>query len=204
MSDSGAWYNNEQMGKKFLTKEKDIKGFTLIELLVSIGIIAALSAAVVVALNPVELFRQARDTQRVSSLATLNKAINILQAGAPNFASLLGTKHQVYISLPDTASDCPNLKLILPALPADPSDPPDWTYHCATQENLLKTDGTGWLPIDLSSVQAVSIPALPKDPLNQYDPAVPAQAYFYTYATDGLGHYELNAKTESKKFGIQQ
>lgn len=182
--------------------EKNGAGFTLIELLVSIGIIAALSTVVIITLNPAELFRQARDTQRVSSLATLNQAINILQASTPDFVSLLGDKHVVYISIPDTESDCRNLNL--PALPSNPLDPPNWTYHCVSSDNLLKTDSNGWLPINFSAVSNISLSTLPKDPLNQYNSAEPAQAYFYTYATDGLGHYELNAKTESRKFGIQQ
>jgi prepilin-type N-terminal cleavage/methylation domain-containing protein len=45
--------------------------FTLIELLVVIAIIGMLAVVVILTLNPVELFRQARDSNRLSDLATL-------------------------------------------------------------------------------------------------------------------------------------
>jgi len=50
------------------------KGFTLIELLVVVAIIAVLAVAVVLVLNPVQLIKQARDSTRISDLATLNSA----------------------------------------------------------------------------------------------------------------------------------
>jgi prepilin-type N-terminal cleavage/methylation domain-containing protein len=47
------------------------KGFTLIELLVVIGIIAILTAAVTIAVNPGRQFAQARDTQRRADISAL-------------------------------------------------------------------------------------------------------------------------------------
>ena len=52
------------------------KGFTLLELLIVIGILAILAGVVVLVLNPAELLRQARDSQRISDLSTMRSAIS--------------------------------------------------------------------------------------------------------------------------------
>ena len=51
------------------------KGFTLIELLIVIAIIAILAVVVVLTLNPAELLRQARDSNRISDFATIKSAL---------------------------------------------------------------------------------------------------------------------------------
>lgn len=58
--------------KKFIALKK---GFTLIELLVVIGIIAILTAAVTIAVNPGRQFAQARDTQRRADISALVNAV---------------------------------------------------------------------------------------------------------------------------------
>lgn len=64
---------------------KTAKGFTLIELLVVIGIIAILSALVLLAINPAEIQRKSRDTTRFSDLTAIRKAIDftIADNGGP-------------------------------------------------------------------------------------------------------------------------
>ncbi len=52
------------------------KGFTLIEVLVVIGLIAVLSAIVLVAVNPSRQFKLARDSQRVSNMNSIVNAIH--------------------------------------------------------------------------------------------------------------------------------
>lgn len=63
------------------------KGFTLIELLIVIGILAVLATVTVIALNPAQLFAQARDSQRMSDLSAVVGAINyyILNTSSPAF-----------------------------------------------------------------------------------------------------------------------
>ncbi len=51
------------------------KGFTLIEVLLVIGIIAVLAAGIIIALNPGRQFARTRDTQRVTHLNDILKAI---------------------------------------------------------------------------------------------------------------------------------
>ena len=52
------------------------KGFTLIEVLVVIGIIALLSAVVIVAVNPARQFKLARDSQRTSNMNSIVNALH--------------------------------------------------------------------------------------------------------------------------------
>jgi prepilin-type N-terminal cleavage/methylation domain-containing protein len=81
------------------------RGFTLIELLVVIAIIAILAVVVVLTLNPAELLRQSRDSNRVSDMATLTSALNLYntdQGGATSYN--MGSINTVYVSLPDPAA----------------------------------------------------------------------------------------------------
>ena len=64
---------------KFLN-HKNNSSFTLIELLVVLALVAILSVVVVMTLNPAELIKQARDSNRLSDLATINTALNLFSA----------------------------------------------------------------------------------------------------------------------------
>jgi type IV pilus assembly protein PilA len=64
------------------------KGFTLVELLVVIGILAILTAIVLVAVNPGRQFAQARDTQRRADVNTISSAIIAYMADPINKGNL--------------------------------------------------------------------------------------------------------------------
>ena len=165
------------------------KGFTLLELLIVIAVIAILVIVVLLILNPAELFKQARDGNRVSDMDTLNKALLLASFEGVS----MGTANTTYVSIPDPAAtstlgdQCQGLGL--PALPSGNS------YHCANTSYYKKTDGTGWLGINLTSISSGSpIGSLPADPTNQSSTAL-----YYTYTTDGK-NYEITCILESQKY----
>ena len=167
------------------------RGFTLIELLVVIAILAILAVVVVLTLNPAELLRQSRDSQRVSDMATLNSAIGLYntdQSGSQGFS--MGNASSVYVSLTDTTSTCANLGLA--------SLPTGDTYACASSTSSRTTNGSGWIPINFSTISAGSpLGSLPMDPTNQS-----SSGLYYTYATNGT-QYEVTSLFESQKYKAQ-
>jgi type II secretory pathway pseudopilin PulG len=159
------------------------KSFTLVELLVVIGILAILTAAVFLVINPVEYLKQARDTTRMSDLDSIDKALAVLETqGITSF----GTALTVYVSIADNASStCGSLGL--------PSLPSGYAYACVTSANLQKINGTGWIPVDFTQSPALSLAALPIDPVN-----ATSTGNYYTYVTGGS--WELATSLESTKY----
>ncbi len=160
--------------------------FTLVELLIVIGILAILTAAVVVVLNPAELLKQARDSKRLQDLTSIDKSLQVSQAIYPDIS--LGTASTVYVSIADTTSTCANIGL--------PTLPSGWSYNCVTSANLINSDGTGWIPVnfqDTNLVGAVQLSALPIDPIN-----TTSTGLYYTYAMGGS--WQITSLTESEKY----
>ena len=131
--------------------------FTLVELLIVIGILAILTAAVVIVLNPAELLKQGRDSTRMTDLASLSSAIRNLQTQSESALSS-STAQTLYISVPDTSGTCANLGL--------PSLPSGYSYHCVPTASSTRVDGTGWLPVNLTASSIQSLSRLPLDPTN--------------------------------------
>ena len=170
---------------KFLN-HKNNSSFTLIELLVVLALVAILSVVVVMTLNPAELIKQARDSNRLSDLATINTALNLFSADVTS--GFMGTSTVVYVSIPDTSPTCANL-----GLPALPTSTIVYTYNCATSANLRNTNGTGWIPVNFQRISSNSpISQLPIDPIN-----TTTTGNYYTYVSGGS--WILTAIPESVK-----
>lgn len=150
----------------------------------------AIFAVILYFLNPPELFRRARDSDRLSQISNLGRVIN--NAGVEQ--SLADAK-KIYISVadpnaqPGERTECGGLfsrGLLLASLPSG------WEYDCVSRENLTNTDGTGWIPINFSS--STPIRSLPIDPINTVE-----SGYYYSYISDG--RYALaSALLESHKY----
>lgn len=202
------------------------KGFTLLELLIVISIIAILSVILIVALNPAETLRKARDTQRISDLASLKTALGIYVTTktTPQLDGTSGTVNDKCDEA-DTADE----ELWVSALTAnespgetidDATPPSGWTAAATSWQQPTTTavatliDGTGWIPVNLSSITGGSpISNLPMDPINDLSittrtisastkSAVTNSAQTYRYACSTANVvFELNAVLESAAFG---
>ncbi len=166
-----------------------ISSFTLVELLIVIGILAILTAVIVVILNPAELLKQARDSQRIQDLTAIEHTLQLLETQDPDVFVGISTS-VVYISIPDpTSASC--IGLSLPALPAGYTN-----YACVTDaDELRKADGNGWIPINFNTTFS-SLPTLPVDPINSV-----SQGLYYTMVMGGS--FEVNALLESNKYRPQ-
>ena len=102
--------------------DRRLKGFTLVELIVVIGILAALLAIVLVAINPGRQFAQANNTQRRSDVNAILNSVS--QYAADNRGALptgidLTPRTICGPTDPDPLSTCPD------ATSVDPDDTPD-------------------------------------------------------------------------------
>ena len=180
-------FKNQKFIRVVNARKASTAGFTLIELLIVVGILATLSAVIIIVLNPSELFKQARDSKRLTEIATLKKALNVASLELPTSAQ--GSAQTIYISVPDAGlsenetSACPGMV-----------PPSGWQYHCVSSANLTRTDGSGWLPVNFASLSSESpVSALPIDPVN-----TTSSGMYYAYIPGGS--YALSASLESLKY----
>ncbi len=117
------------------------KGFTLVELLIVIGILAILTAAVVVILNPAELLKQARDAKRFSDLDSVKSAIALYLATVSD--PVLGqTAYCMVGEVFDNGKNC-------------------------TARTSTAINGVGWVGVNISEASGGSpLASLPFDPVN--------------------------------------
>ena len=116
------------------------KGFTLVELLIVIGILAVLTSAVVVVLNPAQLLAQARDSQRMSDLDAVRSSISFYLSTATSTS--LGTTAYCMASTTSGGTAC-------------------------TQNSSTVVTGTGWVSVSLTQSSGGSpLSVLPTDPTN--------------------------------------
>lgn len=166
------------------------KGFTLVELMIVIAILAILAAIVIFALNPAELFRRARDSQRMSDLRVLSSAVSYYLAdvttpyldGATNTLCTGGSGADTIF-----------------ATAANSSAPLGWTWINSTARTV---DGNGWLKINFTSSSAAPIGQLPMDPSNNGPTGTPST--MYVFACDTTLNYELNANMESTSYKLKE
>lgn len=177
-------------------KENKAKGFTLLELLIVIAILAILSVALVLILNPAETLRKSRDSQRMSDLATMKTAIGLYLTtvttpvldGGTNTLCIGGTGNDtIFYSGTVTGG----LEIGTTGF---------W-LGSTTGTGVKGNDG--WLPVDLGAISGGSpISNLPVDPINSIAaPGTPVSTDLaYRYACNNTNTtFEINAVLESNE-----
>jgi prepilin-type N-terminal cleavage/methylation domain-containing protein len=159
------------------------KGFTLVELLIVIALIAVLSVAIILALNPAELLKQGRDSTRISDLGTVNSALSLFFVDVATSSMPSGG---CYVHVSSGMTNC-NQRFNTSSTPVT-----------STSQAI---NGTGWIPINLTLMTTgTPLPRYPIDPTND-------NTYYYAFRASttptGIGFYEINARLESTKYSPQ-
>jgi len=161
------------------------KGFTLLELLIVIGILAVLSTTMVLVINPAEMLRRARDSQRISDLNTIKSALAfyLTEAASPSLDGGSSTVMFVYkpATLTITGTTCGGKT----------------SRNDSTSQVV---NGSGWIPVNLASLTGGSpISGYPVDP-NPYN-----DKRYYIYLPDqNTLTFELLANMESTTYSAQE
>lgn len=153
------------------------RGFTLLELLIVIGILAILSTTMIIVINPAQMLKKARDSQRISDLNTMKTAIAfyITETATPSIGTVYSTK---------TYSDVLNVDCGAGA-------------GVSTSTTQL-TDGTGWIPVNFDGMTSGSpIGSLPTDPNKTAIGASPGRYYVYQVGSETTYTFKLYANMES-------
>ncbi len=176
------------------------KGFTLIELLVVIAIVAVLAVVVILTLNPAELLRQARDSNRISDLGTMKSVLSIYLADVNvTGTSPLGTWPKVYTNSNGNSAYTAYMysatnTLNTGAYLSSTANAAGATTQVAStsQRNV---DGSGWIPVNFNAISSGSPTGnLPIDPLN-------TGSNTYAYAASSTV-FKFTAQMESAKYSV--
>jgi len=191
----------------FMKKEKS-SGFTLLELLIVIAIIAILSVALVIVLNPAETLKKARDAQRISDLSTSKTAIGLYMTSVSP-AYLGGVSDNSLCKATPTTSWSGTAKISY-SYPSATSisdstlDAGSVSPRQASTPGL--TDGNGWIPVNFNSITGGSpISNIPVDPSNTIASAssVASTDLVYRYGCSVTPFaYEIDAQLESDSYTV--
>lgn len=182
-----------------MKKNRKQKGFTLIELLVVIAIIAILAVVVVLTLNPAELLRQARDSNRISDFATIKSALALYSTDVATTTSMdAATSTSSTVGLLYSAS--PGVPTFASTTYYGGSATGTWGFATSSAYTAIVTgtvrlvNGTGWIPVNLTAISSgAPLGVWPVDPVNTGT----SSAYIYAANTTS---WKIDTHMESAKY----
>ncbi len=178
--------------------KKTSKGFTLIELLVVIAIIAVLSIVVILTLNPAELLRQARDSNRISDMSVAKSAISLYLADVSSNISIGSTTPFVYCYEDVSAANATTNGTTSASCKSGVAGAETFASDISSSSNAVtprNVDGTGWIPVNFTKISSgAPIGQLPVDPLDNDG------MHMYLYRTSSTLVFKMATKMESSKY----
>jgi hypothetical protein len=162
-----------------------------------------LSVVVILSLNPAELLRQSRDSNRISDMATLKSALSLYLADVA--VPVIGTNFTCYSSAQVAAWESVSVAGAVTA----PGTCTNWmvssTAVIATSSRSITGVG-GWIPVNFNSISSgAPIGSEPVDPTNTTGTASCATnslsscGLFYSYEPNGTT-FKISAFLESSKY----
>lgn len=187
-------------------KEKRDTGFTLLELLIVVSIIAILSVALVVVLDPAETLRKSRDAQRISDMASMKTALGLYLTstttpylgGVAANTTCKATPTGAYVSGDNISYSLAGANTITDATVDGGSTSVPDPMNVVTP---ALTDSTGWIPVNFDTLTGGSpISNLPIDPVNTISDlaSIASTDLVYRYACSVTPlAFEIDAQLES-------
>lgn len=203
-------------------REKREAGFTLLELLIVVSIIAILSVALVLVLNPAEALKKSRDAQRMSDLSTIKTALGLLltSTSTPSLDNTFGAAASTCLSsvtgVANIAAKVRYSTGTAVAYTAAGGGTDVIATGTFTSPSIAATGiigdvaGAGWIPAVLSNLTGGSpISNYPTDPTNSVSASAVATDLVYRYACQNAGAagrpgyvFEIDARLESDAYTI--
>lgn len=177
---------------------KQAKGFTLIELIIVITILVILGIVVVMLIDPAEILAQSRDSQRVSDLATIKGAVQLVLSNRAATGTEQGYCDSTTALTPNAFGNAAGIaanKVYVSSMTAGAS-----TYNVTATSTRQLADGTGWIKLNFTGLGTGSaLAGLPVDPTNTYG----TSGLYYRFGCSevaGRYDYEIDAALESAKY----
>lgn len=204
-------------------REKRDTGFTLLELLIVVSIIAILSVALVLVLNPAEALKKSRDAQRMSDLGTIKTALGLMltSTSTPSLDGMFGVSTSgcttgtggAVGTTPMIRYSAAGVTSITTPSTAGSDSAYAWLSNsvtAATTATAGDVGGTGWIPAVLSNLTGGSpISNYPIDPTNTVSTAAVTTDLVYRYACQNAsvsgkpGYvFEIDAQLESDAYTL--